>query len=364
MDKFLHIVSFNVPLPANYGGVIDVFYKIKALHREGVKIILHCFLYDRSQNPDLEKFCEKIYYYPRKQSLKFIFNKLPYIVSTRVNKILLNNLSADDYPVLFEGIHCCGFLNHSKLQHKKKLVRIHNVEHQYYLVLAQNEKNILKKSYFKLESRKLKKYENHLQNADELLVLSKYDEAYYSDLYQNVNLIPPFHQYQEVKIEENTGSYILFNADFTINFNYQFAKELSKLVKHSKQKLILAGKINFEPNDDLEIIKNPSDEKLDQLISYAFINIISLEHPTGFKLKLVHALHRSKNIVLVGSYIKELDIINCAEVKYIPILENLISCIQEIEKAENPYQEIWKNRIKALNYFNNQQQANLIISIL
>ena len=31
MEKHLHIVAFNVPLPANYGGVIDVFYRLKAL---------------------------------------------------------------------------------------------------------------------------------------------------------------------------------------------------------------------------------------------------------------------------------------------------------------------------------------------
>ena len=30
-DKEVHIVSFDVPYPPNYGGVIDVFYKIKTL---------------------------------------------------------------------------------------------------------------------------------------------------------------------------------------------------------------------------------------------------------------------------------------------------------------------------------------------
>ena len=30
--NLVHIVSFNVPYPADYGGVIDVFYKLKSLH--------------------------------------------------------------------------------------------------------------------------------------------------------------------------------------------------------------------------------------------------------------------------------------------------------------------------------------------
>ena len=61
MEKHLNIVSFNVPWPANYGGVIDVFYKIKALHDIGVKVILHCFEYGRPQAKELENYCEKVY---------------------------------------------------------------------------------------------------------------------------------------------------------------------------------------------------------------------------------------------------------------------------------------------------------------
>ena len=39
----LHIVSFNVPWPANYGGVMDVFYRLRALSRAGLRIHLHCY---------------------------------------------------------------------------------------------------------------------------------------------------------------------------------------------------------------------------------------------------------------------------------------------------------------------------------
>ena len=48
-NKKLHLISFDVPFPANYGGVIDVFYKINSLHKIGVKVILHCFQYGREK---------------------------------------------------------------------------------------------------------------------------------------------------------------------------------------------------------------------------------------------------------------------------------------------------------------------------
>ena len=41
--KHLHIIAFDIPLPANYGGAIDIF-NLKALHEQGV-YALHCFDY-------------------------------------------------------------------------------------------------------------------------------------------------------------------------------------------------------------------------------------------------------------------------------------------------------------------------------
>lgn len=56
-DKFLHIVSFDIPYPVNYGGVIDVYYKIEALHKKGIKVILHNFKYGgRKEEADIKQY--------------------------------------------------------------------------------------------------------------------------------------------------------------------------------------------------------------------------------------------------------------------------------------------------------------------
>ena len=34
----LHVVSFQVPFPPDYGGLIDVYYKLKALKEAGDEI--------------------------------------------------------------------------------------------------------------------------------------------------------------------------------------------------------------------------------------------------------------------------------------------------------------------------------------
>ncbi len=69
-DKHLHIVCFDVPYPADYGGVIDVFYRIKAFHELGIKIHLHCFEYGRGKQIELEQYCIEVKYYKRNTGWK------------------------------------------------------------------------------------------------------------------------------------------------------------------------------------------------------------------------------------------------------------------------------------------------------
>ena len=101
----LHIVSFAVPYPPDYGGVIDVFYKIKKLHSLGVSIVLHVFQYDGRQSAELEKYCDQVYYYPRSRQLSDQFAITPFIVKSRSDSAVLENLLGDDAPILFEGLN-------------------------------------------------------------------------------------------------------------------------------------------------------------------------------------------------------------------------------------------------------------------
>ena len=163
-EKHIHIVCFDVPYPPDYGGVIDVFYRIKALHQLGIKIHLHCFEYGRGKHTELMKYCAEVNYYTRYKGWKGFSLRIPYIVNSRANKKVLHNLLKDDHPVLLEGIHCTYFLFTGQLKNKKVYVRLHNVEFEYYKELARSETSVFKKLYFKNESRLLKSYEKIIAN--------------------------------------------------------------------------------------------------------------------------------------------------------------------------------------------------------
>lgn len=159
VKKKLHIVSFDVPYPPNYGGVIDVFYKIKKLHEIGITIYLHCYEYGRGKQDELNKYCEKITYYKRNTATRSLFSKIPFIVKTRNSLTLTQNLLADNHPILFEGLHTTFPLINHNFTNRKILVRTHNIEHLYYKGLKKSETSNRKKLFFEIESKKLKNYE-------------------------------------------------------------------------------------------------------------------------------------------------------------------------------------------------------------
>lgn len=159
MNKKLHIICFDVPFPTTYGGVMDVFCKIQALSKLGTEIYLHVFQYGRTEQEILKKYCAEVHYYKRKTSFVNGIGLLPYVVRSRSDQHLVNNLKRVDAPILFEGLHSTLLLRKKQFKNRKLLVRTHNIEHQYYKQLAFNESNVFKKLFFFIESLKLKYYE-------------------------------------------------------------------------------------------------------------------------------------------------------------------------------------------------------------
>ena len=151
-------------------GVIDVFYKIKALHSLGCSIHLHCFKYGRSEDNTLLSYCSKVTYYKRNTNPINLLKATPYVVASRVNNKLLENLLKDNDPVILEGLHMSRCLPALVLKGKRVFVRAHNIEHNYYSGLSLAETVWWRKIYFALEARKLKKYEGILKNADGIII--------------------------------------------------------------------------------------------------------------------------------------------------------------------------------------------------
>ncbi len=300
-EKHLHIVAFNVPFPANYGGVIDVFYKLKALHKAGIKLHLHCFQYNRPEATELSAYCESVNYYPRKTGIASQFSVKPYIVESRQSEELLKNLLLDKYPVLFEGLHSCYYLNHKSLQGRKLIYRESNIEHTYYFNLFKTEKNIGRRTFYLIESLKLRLYQKQLKHSSKMLVVSQTDCDYLTRQFSgnSVTYLPSFHGNSEVESLPGKGNYVLYHGNLSVNENIEAAEYLLKEVFNDLPiKLKIAG---LNPSEslrklvsdfpDTELIANPSQAQMEALIRNAQINVLVTFQATGLKLKLLNTLY-------------------------------------------------------------------------
>jgi len=303
-DLHLHIISFDIPYPANYGGVIDVFYKIKALHAAGVKIHLHCFEYHREPAPELDVFCETVHYYPRKTGLLAALSWKPYIVFGRRSDELLRNLCRDDFPILFEGLHSCYYLSHPLLKNRIKIYRESNIEHHYYFHLSVVEKNFFKKVYFIFSGIKLRTFQKILVHSSMMFTVSREDQQYLKTCFPEnaVEYLPSLHHDNDINIFPGKGNYALYHGNLSVGENYRAAEHLIRHVfNDSSVKLIIAG-LNpprgladlVERHENVKLVANPTNEEMFRLIRDAQVNILITFQATGLKLKLLNALFNGR----------------------------------------------------------------------
>lgn len=304
----IHVVSFQVPYPADYGGAIDVFNKLKAMKEIGYETTLHTYAYNgRGEEPILDELCEKVFYYPRHTGWKQQFSTLPYIVRTRDCRALLDNLCQDDSPILFEGIHTCFFLNHPRLANRRKIVRMHNIEHEYYGRLAEQSPCNWRSLFYRVESWRLKHFENRLCKAQLVCAITKADKQQLEHRLKNVEVIhlPCFFDTTFPERTGNTEPYVLYHGNLAVEENLRV---MQYIVRHiaplcSTTQFIIAGRnpiCGMKLPDNVKIVGNPTDEQLDILLQRARIHLLLTFQPTGIKLKLLNALVRGQGHIIAN----------------------------------------------------------------
>jgi hypothetical protein len=310
LKQQLHIISFDNPFPPNYGGAIDVFYKLKYLHEQGVEICLHAFEYGRKPAPELDKFCKQVFYYQRRNFVNPFIGTLPYIVNTRNSEELLDNLLINDAPILFEGLHTCYFLDHPALAARRKIVRMHNIEHEYYQKLEEVERNFFKKYFFSKESQRLREYEQVLQHADLILGISPNDYNYlhgkFAEQFADVAYVPAFHPNHEVTAVEGHGRYALYHGKLSVGENDEAARFLVEHVfSRLDVPLYIAGdkpspvlRSLVAQHDHIMLFDHLSTGQITELIQQAHINILPTFQSTGIKLKLINVLFQGRFVLV------------------------------------------------------------------
>jgi hypothetical protein len=292
--------------------MVDTFYRIKALNSIGIHIHLHSFEYGRDHSEELKSFCDTVHYYRRETGFRRQASLLPYIVSSRRPEELLKNLTKNDYPILFDGLHTTFFLDHRLLAGRMKLVRAHNIEHLYYKTLARNESSVLRKSYYMIESAKLKPFEKILNKADLILPISLHDQEYYESRYPRSVLLSPFHPYDEAECKAGYGEFILYHGNMSVRENALLAEFLTdEVFSRISFPCVIAGNkipekimtlVSGFPN--IKIVRDPDHNTMKDLISKAHIHLLPALSNNGFKIKLLTALFGGRHCLVNSMMLK------------------------------------------------------------
>ena len=372
MDKYLNIISLNIPWPANYGGVLDIYYKMKALHECGVKIILHCFEYERPRTSELEKICHEVHYYKRRTGLLPNLTYLPYNVYGRKDKNLIKNLLKNDYPILFEGLHSCYYLSDKRLRNRFKIFRECNIEHDYYNALSHSTDNIIKKSFFKLEGLRFRLFQKNVKWADLIISVSTTDADYLRKVFpeKKVEFIPCFHANEKITTLTGKSNYILYHGKLSVPENEKAVLFLIKNVFCKlKHKCIVAG---MDPSDDIykaasyynniEIIPNPEQNKMEELISKAQIHTLVTFQDTGLKLKLLNRLFGGRHTLVNSLMLAGSGLDSLCRIANTP--EEMVSECNRLMEIPVDEKTIAQREKLLFPAFSNKEQAKKLIKMI
>jgi len=280
-------------------------------------------------------------------------------------------LSENNSPIIFEGLHCCYYLGHPSLNNHLRIVRTHNIEHEYYRNLSKSERNILKKIYFRIEACKLSGFEKVLKNADHLLCISPNDNYYFDHRYSGKShFIPAFHPFNEIKSKLGRGEYLLFHGNLSVSENLQAIEFLIKnVIPKITQKFIITGKnppdrlireLNQFPS--VQLISNPSNKEMEELIQNAQICVLPTFQNTGLKLKLLASLFSGRFCIANTPMIHKTGLEHLCHLADTP--EEMIRQINELFGQDFTSKEINKRKIILEDTFSNQHNAMKILRII
>ncbi|NDC79382.1 MAG: mannosyltransferase, partial [Chitinophagia bacterium] len=294
-ENHLHIVCLDVPYPADYGGACEMYHKVVAMSKAGVHVTLHCYDYGRGRQPELDRWCRAVHYYPRNEGHKGLSLKLPYIVASRAAPGLVENLCADDTPVLFEGLHTTFPLQAGLLSGRRCFVRLHNLEHEYYSMLSRQVPFGMRRFLYAYESRLLRSYERVIADKAVFLTMTEGEAARFRTCVPgaDVRCLLAFTGRSRVESLEGEGTFCLYHGNLSVPENENAARWLLKEVfDRLELPFVVAGK---RPSASLRrlahrknhtcIVEDPSERELEDLVRRAQVHVLPSFSTTGVKFK-------------------------------------------------------------------------------
>ena len=368
-NKAIHIISFDNPYPPIYGGVIDVYYKIKALHEIGMEIYLHCFVAKiPNEFPELEAITKKVFFYKASKNPLLLISRIPFSVICRNDKKLLQNLEEVVAPILFEGLKTAYLVHKNQLQNHTKILRLHNIEQYYYKGISKSETSFFYKILFYLESKKYEHFDKIIHKFDKVMALSHFENEYANRKFGNSVYVPVFHGNEMNNRLSSFGKYALYHGDLRTSDNNRAVAFLIKVFKKiPNYSLLIASSCGADfvkrkkaSASNISFVSIKNEDHLDDLLESAHINVMLSFQQSGTKLKLINSLYKSRFCIINKNMVDDEMVRNCCE-----MAETETEFIAAVNRLRSqPYLDFEKRKSVLAPILNDATNVKLIATLI
>lgn len=205
-----------------------------------------------------------------------------------------------------------------------------------------------------------------------MLTVSTDDRAYLASCFpgNNVRYLPSFHKDDDINILPGKGTFALYHGNLGVAENVLAAKFLiEEVFRGLATPLVIAG---LNPPGKLErmirkvphvtLIKNPSEDKMNELIRTAQVNILVTFQKTGLKLKLLNALFSGRFCLVNPEMVAGTELAGlCESGSGAAELKKIVTTLMNRSFDENM---IEKRKEALMQFHSNTKNCEILLNLL
>ena len=297
MQRSLNVISGYLPCPNTLGDAQQTYWLLEALSEAGIQVHLFTFCdqdttldtannptINATRHPQLFKICRAVTTYTINKGHRNFSFLAPYATGKFLNQALIQNLAANNFPILIEGMGPSGLALSKDLEHRKIWVRILTYAPNYFRYLQERSIAPLKKLFYQRETILSKRVLKKINQRVSWITTSGADKKNLEDLFLNGNIqiLAPFaSSSNNISSKTGLGNYCLFQGNLSDAATHKTARWLLTHVFHNlKVPFVITGS---NPTPSLValahkqphtcIVANPSSAERQDMIEKAQIII-------------------------------------------------------------------------------------------
>ncbi|MGF7046852.1 glycosyltransferase involved in cell wall biosynthesis [Paenibacillus sp. DS2015] len=307
------VVCSDFPYPADHGGRVDTWGRIKVLAELGWKIHLVVCGKEMPSEADMKVvygYVEDIKLCNRRSKLVDLLYAIPMQARSR-NELRHVNIDQDYDYVLLEGDYVYPILKNPHIQHNNVILRVHNDEAVYFKALARSTKNRIHKLYYYMESRKFTALQKGmLQKVDKYLFISNKEYEIFQKQHPDAKslFLPPPVTKETFLTNTFQNKHVVFIGSLFMPNNREaiewYLTHIHPLMlKEPDYKFIVAGNSRkqslswLDSYDMTNVVVHDTPESLEDIYQSGYLFVNPMQNGAGVKLKTIEAIQNGLPVI-------------------------------------------------------------------